>query len=88
MSETDEFKVVLVNENDSQSILSDAFTFGCLFGGFWVNYEYIGNGTVLQIVLGLCFFLWAHARSTKKIKHMTASEALEYLTARAATGDK
>ena len=64
------------------SIIADSYTFGVLFGGFWLNYEYMGNSVILQLVMGVCFFLCAVARGRKKVKRLSRQDAIEYLQAK------
>ena len=71
-------KIIVINESDGKSILSDAFTFGCIVGAFWVNYEFLGDGIVLQIVMGIAFLVVSTGKGSRKIRHMTADEAREY----------
>ncbi len=78
-------KILLINESDGKSMISDIFTFGILIGSFWFNFEYLGNGLILQFVLGVCFFVMAAARGSRKVRRMTLSEVREYLCAETQT---
>ena len=69
-------------ETAAGSIVSDLTTFGILFGGFWLNYNYMGNGVILQLVMGICFFVCATARGRKKAKRLSRKDAIEYLEAK------
>ena len=73
-----EIKTIIVNESDGKSILSDIFTFGCLVAAFWANHEYLGDGVVLQIVLGISFFIATLAKASRSIRYMTHEEARKY----------
>jgi len=72
-------KVLVINESDGASILSDIFTFGCILSVFWANYEYLGNGVVLQLVLAVMFFVGILRAGTKVVTELTPEQALEYL---------
>lgn len=72
-------KVIVVNESDAKSIVSDVGSFGALVGAFWVNHAFLGDGIILQIVLAIIFLTVSWARGAKKIiKRMSVSEAREY----------
>ncbi len=71
--------VITVNQSTSQSILSDIFTFAIILFCFWLNYQFLGNGLILQIVLGISFFCGVVSRANSKIKKMKPLEALKYL---------
>lgn len=77
----EDIKILIVNESDSKSIASDIFTFVCLLGAFWINYEHLGNGLVLQITLAICFFVAAAGKGSRKIRRMKPKEAKAYLDA-------
>ena len=68
-----------VNESDAKSVLSDLVTFGLLFAGFYLNYQFIGNSVILQLVLGFSFFALAIGRANKSVKRMTRQQAKDYL---------
>ncbi len=75
-------EMLLAYQTAAGSIIADCFTFGTLFGGFWINYKYMGNGIVLQLVMGICFFICAAARGNKKVKRLNLKDAIEYLQAK------
>ena len=75
-----ELTVLIVDEKTAfQSIMSDVFTFSCLFGGFFLNYHYLGNSVILKLLFGFFVVLILKGRANKKIKKMSPEEALEYL---------
>ena len=78
----DKPEFIIAHETAAGSILSDLTTFGILFGGFWLNYNYMGNGVILQLVMGVCFFIYAAARGRKKVKRLSRKDAIEYLEAK------
>ena len=71
-------KIIVVNESDGKSILSDIFSFGALLVSFWITHKFIGGSIVLQIVLAVTFFVVLSTRA--QTRQMTKDEALEYLT--------
>jgi len=79
-----EFEVLIVKEKTAfQSIISDVFTFGCLFGGFFINYHYLGNSAILKLFIvatSLFVFYLISRRRSKSVLKMTPPEALEFLT--------
>ena len=80
-------KIFLINESDTKSVISDISTFGCLVGAFWFNHEFLGDGVILQIVLGLAFFIVAAGRGSAKVKRMSRSEAQAYFSVAKPTDD-
>lgn len=77
-----DLKVLVTNVSNAESIISDIFTFGCLIGCFFVNYNFLGNSTVITILISACFFVEILVRSSKKVKRMSPDEAIEYLLER------
>lgn len=72
-------KIRIVNESTKNSIVTDAVTFGILIGSFWFNHQFLGDGIILQLVLGVCFFFGVFAAASRKpSKTMTVDEAKEY----------
>jgi hypothetical protein len=75
-----EGKYCVVKEGTFGSIISDTYTFVCLVAAFYLNHEYLGDNTVLSVVLGLCFFAAVLARGTNKVKTFkSVEEAVEWL---------
>ncbi|MGI9408431.1 MAG: hypothetical protein ACR2OV_00050 [Hyphomicrobiaceae bacterium] len=71
--------VIVINESNTKSIVSDIFSFTALLGAFWINHQFLGDGIILQIVLAVIFLAMSWARGAKKvIKRMTVSEARQY----------
>lgn len=52
-------KVIYIKENTVGSILADTFTFGSIVASFWFNYKFIDGNNILDILLFICFFLFA-----------------------------
>ena len=75
-------EILIAHQTAAGSIIAGCFTFGTLFGGFWLNYEYMGNGVILQLVMGVCFFICAAARGRKKVKRLSFEDAIKYLEAK------
>ena len=73
-------KVVLVNESNAKSIISDSYTFGMLLLIFWLNYKFLGDSVIIKILISILFVGVVYSRGSKKIKRMNKKEALEYLT--------
>ena len=76
----DKVKLFIINESASHSIISDIFTFGCVFAGFFVNYKFLGDSSILQVFLVILFLMATHYRGSREIKRMSPREALKYLS--------
>jgi hypothetical protein len=74
-----DLKILIVNEGNAKSIITDIFTFGCLLGSFFINYQFLGNSTLITLLICVLFFMEMFQQNTKKIKRMTPREAYEYL---------
>ena len=68
-------KIVIVRESNFDSYVADFFTFVSIVGSFWFNYRFIGGNDALDILLFVCFFIFAVGRS-KDIKRQ-AKEATQ-----------
>ena len=71
-------KIFVVRESLFQSICSDIFSLGGLFGAFYLNHKFLGSSIIMQIVLAVLFFMFGFNRGSKKIKIMSVKEAKEY----------
>ncbi|MEE9510327.1 MAG: hypothetical protein V3V81_07525 [Candidatus Bathyarchaeia archaeon] len=49
----EEPELIIMHETPIGSIVSDIFTFTIMLGAFWVNYAYIGNAIVMQMIIGV-----------------------------------
>lgn len=78
----DDFKVLVINESNAKSFISDLFTYAGLMACFFINYNFLGNSTIIILLISICFFLGIWGRAAKKIKKMTPDEAFEYLKER------
>lgn len=78
----DDFKVLVINESNAKSVISDIFTYVGLMACFFINYNFLGNSTIITLLISVCFFLGIWGKGTKKINKMTPDEALEYLRTR------
>lgn len=78
----DNFKVLVINESNAKSFISDLFTYVCLMACFFVNYNFLGNSTIITLLISGCFVIGVLGRSTKQTKRMTPDEALKYLQER------
>lgn len=56
---SDRKNTIWVKENTLGSMLSDLFTFGSIVGSFWFNYRFIDGNNWLDVLLFICFFLFA-----------------------------
>ena len=72
-------KVIIVNESTKNSIIADSYTFGGLLVSFFVNYNYLGNSTIITLLISFMMFVFTFNRGSLKIKKMTPDEALVYL---------
>ncbi len=77
-----DLKVLVINESNAKSFISDLFTYICLMACFFVNYNFLGNSTVITLLISVCFFMGIWGRCTKTIKKMNPDEALKYLKER------
>ena len=77
----DNLRVLVINESIIGSFIKDTYTFGCLLAAFWLNYQYLADSIVMQLILGFGFICWIIGR-TKAFKRMNVDEALEYLKER------
>ena len=75
-------KVLVINESNAKSFISDLFTCVCLIACFFVNYNFLGNSTVITLLISVCFIMGIWGRCTKTIKKMNPDEALKYLQER------
>jgi len=75
-------KTLIVNESNGKSIFSDVFTFGCLFGGFFINYHFLGSSVVVAITISFMVVVGLLHKAMSSTKEMTPEKALEYLTER------
>ena len=74
-----EKEYVVINESVIRSITKDAFLFGTLFLFYWLNYNYLGNNTIVTVTISICFFLAAMGYAKKLQLSMTAKQAIEKL---------
>jgi hypothetical protein len=72
-------KVIIVNESTKNSIIADSYTFGGLLVSFFVNYNYLGNSTIIILLISFMMFIFTLNRGLSKVKNMTPGEALIYL---------
>ena len=75
-----DIKVLIVTEKTATaSIISDIFTFGCLFGGFFINHYLLGSSTLLNVFVCALVIIIIGGESNDSIVKMTPDEALSYL---------
>lgn len=64
-------KIVVVREMGFASYVADAFTFVSICFSFWFNYNFIGGNDALDLLLFICFFLFAVGRVSGIKKQIT-----------------
>ena len=74
-----DFKVLIINESDAKSFISDLFTYVSLIACFFFNYNFLGDSTIITLLISSCFIIGIWGRLNKKLKRMTSDEALKYL---------
>jgi len=72
-------RIVVINECAGKAILRNVTYLVSLLAAFYVNYTFIGNGVILQIVFAVLFFVSFGGILSGKVKRMTPREASEYL---------
>jgi len=72
-------RIVVINECAGKSILRSVVYLVSLLSAFYMNYQFIGNGVILQIVFALLFFISFGGVLSGKVKRMSPREASEYL---------
>ena len=72
-------RIVVINECAGKSILRNVIYLVSLLAAFYMNYQFIGNGVILQIVFAVLFFVSFGGILSGKVKRMTPHEAFEYL---------
>jgi hypothetical protein len=73
MSKSKEY--IVVRENLLPSILMDISTFGSLLGGFYLNYRFIGNNSILAAILTICFVIQVFSLAVRG-SHFTDKDKL------------
>jgi len=76
----DKDRIIIIDEKIHQSIFRDIFSFFTLLAAFWVNYNFMGNGIVLQLILGAVWFMAMCARSNKFVNRLGPEDAIVYLS--------
>lgn len=74
-----DFTVLIVNESTYNSIVSDIVSFSILLLGFFINYNYLGDSTLIKLLIAFLFFVGVLKYIGNKVKKMTPEEALKYL---------
>ena len=72
-------RIVVINECAGKAILRNVTYLVSLLAAFYVNYTFIGNGVILQILFALLFFVSFGGTLSGKVKRMAPREAYEYL---------
>jgi len=72
-------RLTVINECAGKSILCNVIYLVSLLAAFYMNYQFIGNGVILQIVFAVLFFVSFGGILSGKVKRMTPREASEYL---------
>jgi hypothetical protein len=77
---TNEMRIVDARETVISSIVKDIFSMGLLIGSFYINNKYLGNGIILQLLLGFTLFCFAIKQVLPRIKKVkTKEEAIEHI---------
>ena len=76
----DDLKIIFCNESAFKSIFNNVITFAILIALLFVNYNWLGDSTLITLFIIICFFIELLIYGDKKIKKMTPEEALKYLS--------
>ena len=65
-------KIIYVKENTIGSMIADTFTFGTICVAFWFNYKFINGNDMLDVLLFICFILFAFGKASqlKRLKEI------------------
>lgn len=76
-AQTKDKTIIYYRESFIQSILADIFTFTCMLIVAYINYKYIGNNWIVQIILllGVLSFI-AKDKKDKFVKTFTDKKEL------------
>ena len=72
-----EKEYIFFRESAIQSIISDVFSFGCLFGGFLINRYFLYGRWYIDFFLIYCFFVLISARGKSKLNRFTDLKKLK-----------
>jgi hypothetical protein len=73
-------KYIIIKEPFYLSIVRDVFSYGILFFLYYLNYTYLGDSTIIALMLSICFFIAAFAWMQRLTKSLTREEAIKKLT--------
>ena len=73
-------RIVFVTECSNKFIPRQAVYIATLMVAFYINYAFLGDGLVLQILLCVLLLVSISAPLSGRVKRMTPREAYEYLT--------
>ena len=75
----EKIKFIVVKESLAQSIVSDIFTFACMFVVFWANEKYCNGNNWLSALLILSIMLFAIKSTSKGEFFYNIDDAIKYL---------
>lgn len=75
-------EVLIIGNNYYLTLLNTIINYVCLFGGFGINYYFLGASTILDLLLSFLLLIVVFNRVGKHIKRLSEKEALEYLAMR------
>jgi hypothetical protein len=75
----DQLKIIFVFENLFESILADIITFASLICTLAINHYYLGDSTLVNIIICVSIFSMAFVRGSSKTKRMSPDQALDFL---------
>ncbi len=61
-------KVLIIKESLWQSVLSDIFTFFCLFSLLYINHKLLGSSWVVEMMIILSYILYITKMMPSKVK--------------------
>jgi len=75
-------KVIVVHEKVFESWAKDAFTFGFLFAGWYLNHRFAGGSWLIDLMIGVFVFIGAVSRAQKQYTPIEAEVALRDMARR------
>lgn len=73
-------KVIYIRESAFQSIVSDGFTFGCLFLLCFLNHKFLGGSWIIDLTASFFIIIMAFNTANKKVTRLEAIDLLKKLT--------
>ncbi len=79
MTDKKEPELIIMQESCIGSIISDCFTFAMMLGAFWVNYAYIGNSFMMQLIITATIIACAMKSISKTITIRGRENIIKFL---------